>query len=241
MSETNTNAAVALEAATVVSENVNAANDAASVKPIVGSVEETVKHLLKDTNNKVIVTTITSLNCEVKASKDGQAEYINAWLTIDNPLIGAQSMPDGTHRMGMLGTFQTPFNSLLLAMRKNTFYGRYVKYIEEAAEIDAASIYLAGVPIKVFCQFVAAGEQAGNPFTRKMNEYAVENYDRYIYHIVGIGECKDVITLQSYMELNKQIAADAREMLLKKRAAKASLANIMNSVNAVPQVAEIPF
>lgn len=52
--------------------------------------------------------------------------------------------------MGMLGAVQMPFNQILLVMRKDKFYGRFVSYVGEAAEAGFASMYLTGVLSKFF-------------------------------------------------------------------------------------------
>lgn len=95
-----------------------------------------------------MTTVITNIDCQERTGRNGNS-YLNAFVTIASPVKGAQSMPDGTHRMGMLGAIQMPFNQILLVMRKDKFYGRFVNYVGEAAEAGFASMYLTGVAVKV--------------------------------------------------------------------------------------------
>ena len=171
-----------------------------------------------------MTTVITNIDCQERTGRNGNS-YLNAFVTIASPVKGAQSMPDGTHRMGMLGAIQMPFNQILLVMRKDKFYGRFVNYVGEAAEAGFASMYLTGVAVKVLCQFVPAGVQDRNPFTRKDNLYNVVDYDRYVYHIVGIEQPVDPVLVGAYNVLIKQIMEDARAAIAAKREAKAKAAS----------------
>jgi len=176
-----------------------------------------------------MTTVITNIDCQERTGRNGNS-YLNAFVTIASPVKGAQSMPDGTHRMGMLGAIQMPFNQILLVMRKDKFYGRFVNYVGEAAEAGFASMYLTGVAVKVLCQFVPAGVQDRNPFTRKDNLYNVVDYDRYVYHIVGIEQPADPVLVGAYNVLIKQIMDDARAAIVAKREAKAKAASFVATV-----------
>jgi hypothetical protein len=221
-------------------ENVNAVNPTASVnQPVqptvdtdnqssmqVETIDDVVKRICTDGHSYVMTTVITNINCQERTGRNGNS-YLNAFVTIASPVKGAQSMPDGTHRMGMLGAIQMPFNQILLVMRKDKFYGRFVNYIGEAAEAGFASMYLTGVAVKVLCQFVPAGVQDRNPFTRKDNLYNVVDYDRYVYHIVGIEQPTDPVLVGAYNVLIKQIMDDARAAIAAKREAKAKAASFV--------------
>lgn len=221
-------------------ENVNADNKTASVnqpvQPIVDTdnqnsaqvetIDDVVKRICADSHSYVMTTVITNIDCQERTGRNGNS-YLNAFVTIASPVKGAQSMPDGTHRMGMLGAIQMPFNQILLVMRKDKFYGRFVNYVGEAAEAGFASMYLTGVAVKVLCQFVPAGVQDRNPFTRKDNLYNVVDYDRYVYHIVGIEQPDDPVLVGTYNVLIKQIMEDARAAIAAKREAKAKMANFV--------------
>ena len=159
----------------------------------VETIDDVVKRICTDGHSYVMTTVITNIDCQERTGRNGNY-YLNAFVTIASPVKGAQSMPDGTHRMGMLGAIQMPFNQILLVMRKDKFYGRFVNYVGEAAEAGFASMYLTGVAVKVLCQFVPAGVQDRNPFTRKDNLYNVVDYDRYVYHIVGIEQPTDPVS-----------------------------------------------
>jgi len=186
----------------------------------VETIDDVVRRICTDGHSYVMTTVITNIDCQERAGRNGNP-YLNAFVTIASPVKGAQSMPDGTHRMGMLGAVQMPFNQILLVMRKDKFYGRFVNYVGEAAEAGFASMYLTGVAVKVLCQFVPAGVQDRNPFTRKDNLYNVVDYDRYVYHIVGIEQPADPVLVGAYNVLIKQIMEDARAAIAAKREAKA--------------------
>lgn len=221
-------------------ENVNADNKTASVnQPVqptvdtdnqnsaqVETIDDVVKRICTDGHSYVMTTVITNIDCQERTGRNGNS-YLNAFVTIASPVKGAQSMPDGTHRMGMLGAIQMPFNQILLVMRKDKFYGRFVNYVGEAAEAGFASMYLTGVAVKVLCQFVPAGVQDRNPFTRKDNLYNVVDYDRYVYHIVGIEQPTDPVLVGAYNVLIKQIMEDARTVIAAKREAKAKAASFV--------------
>lgn len=221
-------------------ENVNAVNPTASanqpVQPTVDTdnqnsaqvetIDDVVRRICTDGHSYVMTTVITNIDCQEHTGRNGKS-YLNAFVTIASPVKGAQSMPDGTHRMGMLGAVQMPFNQILLVMRKDKFYGRFVNYVGEAAEAGFASMYLTGVAVKVLCQFVPAGVQDRNPFTRKDNLYNVVDYDRYVYHIVGIEQPADPVLVGAYNVLIKQIMEDARAAIAAKREAKAKVASFV--------------
>lgn len=192
----------------------------------VETIDDVVKRICADGHSYVMTTVITNIDCQERTGRNGKS-YLNAFVTITSPVKGAQSMPDGTHRMGMLGAIQMPFNQILLVMRKDKFYGRFVNYIGEAAEAGFASMYLTGVAVKVLCQFVPAGVQDRNPFTRKDNLYNVVDYDRYVYHIVGIEQPTDPVLVGAYNVLIKQIMDDARAVIAAKREAKAKAASFV--------------
>lgn len=192
----------------------------------VETIDDVVKRICTDGHSYVMTTVITNIDCQERTGRNGNS-YLNAFVTIASPVKGAQSMPDGTHRMGMLGAIQMPFNQILLVMRKDKFYGRFVNYVGEAAEAGFASMYLTGVAVKVLCQFVPAGVQDRNPFTRKDNLYNVVDYDRYVYHIVGIEQPDDPVLVGAYNVLIKQIMEDARAVIAAKREAKAKAASFV--------------
>lgn len=192
----------------------------------VETIDDVVRRICTDGHSYVMTTVITNIDCQERTGRNGKS-YLNAFVTIASPVKGAQSMPDGTHRMGMLEAIQMPFNQILLVMRKNKFYGRFVNYIGEAAEAGFASMYLTGVAAKILCQFVPAGVQDRNPFTRKDNLYNVVDYDRYVYHIVGIEQPTDPVLVGAYNVLIKQIMEDARAAIAAKRETKAKAASFV--------------
>lgn len=235
--------AQAAQGAAAASENVSVVNPTTSVnQPVqptvdtdnqssaqVETIDDIVRGICTDGHSYVMTTVITNIDCQERTGRNGNS-YLNAFVTIASPVKGAQSMPDGTHRMGMLGAIQMPFNQILLVMRKNKFYGRFVNYVGEAAEAGFASMYLTGVAVKVLCQFVPAGVQDRNPFTRKDNLYNVVDYDRYVYHIVGIEQPTDPVLVGAYNVLIKQILEDARAAIAAKREAKAKAASFVATV-----------
>ena len=227
----NQNSAQAAQGGAAAPENVNQ-----PVQPTVDTdnqnsaqvetIDDVVRRICTDGHSYVMTTVITNIDCQERTGRNGNS-YLNAFVTIASPVKGAQSMPDGTHRMGMLGAIQMPFNQILLVMRKDKFYGRFVNYVGEVAEAGFASMYLTGVAVKVLCQFVPAGVQDRNPFTRKDNLYNVVDYDRYVYHIVGIEQPTDPVLVGAYNVLIKQIMDDARAAIAAKREAKAKVASFV--------------
>lgn len=232
--------AQAAQGGAAASENVNVVEPTTSVnQPVqptvdtdnqssaqVETIDDVVRRTCTDGHSYVMTTVITNIDCQERTGRNG-SPYLNAFVTIASPVKGAQSMSDGTHRMGMLGAIQMPFNQILLVMRKDKFYGRFVNYVGEAAEAGFASMYLTGVAVKVLCQFVPAGVQDRNPFTRKDNLYNVVDYDRYVYHIVGIEQPADPVLVGAYNVLIKQIMEDARAAIAAKREAKAKAASFV--------------
>lgn len=220
--------AQAAQGAAVAPENANVAEQATSVGQanVVETIDDVIRRICTDGHSYVMTTVITNIDCQERTGRNGNS-YLNAFVTIASPVKGAQSMPDGTHRMGMLGAVQMPFNQILLVMRKDKFYGRFINYVGEAAEAGFASMYLTGVAVKVLCQFVPAGVQDRNPFTRKDNLYNVVDYDRYVYHIVGIEQPADPVLVGAYNVLIKQIMEDARAVIAAKREAKAKAASFV--------------
>jgi hypothetical protein len=232
--------AQAAQSAAAAPENVNVVEPTTSVnQPVqstvdtdnqssaqVETIDDVVRRICTDGHSYVMTTVITNIDCQERTGRNGKS-YLNAFVTIASPVKGAQSMPDGTHRMGMLGAIQMPFNQILLVMRKDKFYGRFVNYVGEAAEAGFVSMYLTGVAVKVLCQFVPAGVQDRNPFTRKDNLYNVVDYDRYVYHIVGIEQPTDPVLVGAYNVLIKQIMEDARAAIAAKREAKAKAASFV--------------
>ena len=192
----------------------------------VETANDVVRRICADGHSCIITTVITNIDCQERTGRNGKS-YLNAFVTIATPVKCAQSMPDGTHRMGMLGAIQIPFDQILLVMRKDKFYGRFVNYVGEAAEAGFASMYLTGIAVKVLCQFIPAGVQGRNPFTRKDNLYNVVDYDRYAYHIVGIEQPADPVLVSAYNMLIKQIMEDARAVITAKREAKAKAASFV--------------
>lgn len=235
--------AQAAQGAAAAPESVNVVNPTTSVNqrvqptvntdnqksPQVETIDDVVRRICTDGHSHVMTTVITNIDCQERTGRNGNS-YLNAFVTIASPVKGAQSMPDGTHRMGMLGAIQMPFNQILLVMRKDKYYGRFVNYVGEAAEAGFASMYLTGVAVKVLCQFVPAGVQDRNPFTRKDNLYNVVDYDRYVYHIVGIEQPTDPVLVGAYNALIKQIMEDIRAAIVAKREAKAKAASFVATV-----------
>lgn len=245
--------AQAAQGAAAAPENVNVVNPTTSVnQPVqptvdtdnqnsaqVETIDDVVRRICTDGHSYVMTTVITNIDCQERTGRNGNS-YLNAFVTIASPVKGAQSMPDGTHRMGMLGAVQMLFNQILLVMRKDKFYGRFVNYVGEAAEAGFASMYLTGVAVKVLCQFVPAGVQDRNPFTRKDNLYNVVDYDRYVYHIVGIEQPVDPVLVGAYNVLIKQMMDDARAAIAAKREAKAK-AKAASFVATVVNDDDVPF
>ena len=237
MSTTVENSVVATAEATNVNANVQTAQVEQPAAQVAETIEAIVARMCHDGKSKVITTAITAIDCEERTAKNG-SKYINAFVNLETPVIGSQKLADGTYRLGLLGAIQFPFNSLLLVMRKHRFYGKFVASIEEAAAVNMVADYLAGVDIRVFCQFVAAGEVARNPFTRSAAEYEVADHDRYVYHIVGIEQPTDPLVLDEYRNLIAVQRQQRAEAIAAARQAKASTANLLSAAIAAN---DMPF
>lgn len=208
-----------------VQPNVQQAN----AQPV--SFEEIITNLKSDQRNKVYSTVITSVQSEDRKAQNGN-EYVNLFLTLESPVIGAQKMPDNTYRLGFIGTIQTPYWQVELIMRRNTFFGRFIKFIAEAAEAGYVDQFLAGIKITILAEFVPAGIEKKNPFTRKDNSYGTAEHDRYIYHIIDIEKPTDSITLGNYRFAIAESQKRMLEAIEAKRKAKqqaAELASLMSS------------
>ena len=241
MSTKDVNATVAGTEATIengnVSNEANAQQAAAPQPQVAETIEAIVARLCKDGKSKVVKTAITAVDCEERTAKNG-SKYINAFVNLETPVIGSQKLTDGTHRLGLLGAIQFPFNSLLLVMRKHRFYGKFVVSMEEAASVNMVADYLAGVEISIFCQFVAAGEVSRNPFTRNVTDYEVADHDRYVYHVVGIEQPTDPIVIDEYRNLIAEQRARRADAIAAKRKAAASTASLLATATAAD---EMPF
>lgn len=230
-----------LEAAKAELEQAKAEEEAAAARqatPV--TYEEVIESLKADTNNKVYKRTITLAEFAQKEGKNGNP-YTNAFLTLNKPVIAAVKMPDGTHQMRGLGAIQTPYYSLELVMRRHTYFARFISYIQEAMEIGQAAAYFSNISITVLAEFVPAGVQKSNPFSRKDNQYSVEQYDRYVYHIIGIDAPTDPITIGIY---NKTLAVTTDDIFAaikaKREAAKKKAAEDAALRLAAVQSTSIP-
>ena len=119
--------AQAAQGAAAASENVNVVEPTTSVNQPVQStvdtdnqsstqveiIDDAVKRICTDGHSYVMTTVITNIDCQERTGRNGKS-YLNAFVTIASPVKCAQSMPDGTHRMGMLGAIQIPFDQILL-------------------------------------------------------------------------------------------------------------------------------
>ena len=242
MSTTNVNSVVAAAETATTENGTQVANTAAEAQTtqtaqVAETIEAIVARLCRDGKSKVVKTAITAVDVEERTAKNG-SKYLNAFVNLETPVIGSQKMSDGTYRLGLLGAIQFPFNSLLLVMRKHRFYGKFVVSLEEAAQVNMVADYLAGVEISVFCQFVAAGEVAHNPFTRNATDYDVADHDRYVYHIVGIEVPTDPIVVDEYRNLIAEQRARRADAIAAKRKAAATTANLLSAATTAD---DIPF
>lgn len=242
MSTTNVNSVVAAAETATTENGTQVANTAAEAQTtqtaqVAETIEAIVARLCRDGKSKVVKTAITAVDVEERTAKNG-SKYLNAFVNLETPVIGSQKMSDATYRLGLLGAIQFPFNSLLLVMRKHRFYGKFVVSLEEAAQVNMVADYLAGVEISVFCQFVAAGEVARNPFTRNATDYDVADHDRYVYHIVGIEVPTDPIVVDEYRNLIAEQRARRADAIAAKRKAAATTANLLSAATTAD---DIPF
>lgn len=208
--------------------------------------DEIVAALKADTNNKVYNRIIRGVQFEAKTAKNGN-EFTNCWITLDKAVHAAVKMPDGTHQIRGLGAIQMPYFGIELVMRRNEFYSRFTENIAEAIEAGVAGVYFNNIPVTIIAEFVPAGVQKSNPFSRKTNAYEVADYDRYVYHLVAMDKPTDPTTLGVYNKMLSFTIDDTFERIkaareAKKRAAAeaASLANL--AISASGSISDdIPF
>lgn len=199
--------------------------------------EEVVAALRADTNNKVYNRIIRGIQFEAKTAKNGN-EFTNCWVTLDKAVHAAVKMPDGTHQIRGLGAIQMPYFGIELVMRRNEFYSRFTENIAEAIEAGVAGVYFNNIPVTIIAEFVPAGVQKSNPFSRKTNAYEIADYDRYVYHLVAMDKPTDPTTLAVYNKMLSFTIDDTFERIKQAREAKkraaaeaASLANLAASAS----------
>lgn len=208
--------------------------------------EEVVDALKADTNNKVYNRIIRGVQFEAKSAKNGN-EFTNCWITLDKAVHAAVKMPDGTHQIRGLGAIQMPYFGIELVMRRNEFYSRFTENIAEAIEAGVAGVYFNNIPVTIIAEFVPAGVQKSNPFSRKTNSYEVADYDRYVYHLVAMDKPTDATTLAVYNKMLSFTIDDTFERIKQAREAKkraaaeaASLASLAASASG-SMSDDIPF
>lgn len=223
---------------------VQPTQDVAPAVPV--TYDEIVAALKADTNNKVYNRIIRGIQFEAKTAKNDN-EFTNCWITLDKAVHAAVKMPDGTHQIRGLGAIQMPYFGIELVMRRNEFYSRFTENIAEAIEAGVAGIYFNNIPVIIIAEFVPAGVQKSNPFSRKTNAYEVADYDRYVYHLVAMDKPTDTTTLAIYSKMISFTINDTFERIKAAREAKkhaameaASLANLAASAsNSMSD--DIPF
>lgn len=208
--------------------------------------DEIVAALRADTNNKVYNRIIRGVQFEAKLAKNDN-KFTNCWITLDKAIHAAVKMPDGTHQIRGLGAIQMPYFGIELVMRRNEFYSRFTENIAEAIEAGVAGVYFNNIPVTIIAEFVPAGVQKSNPFSRKTNAYEVADYDRYVYHLVAMDKPTDATTLAVYNKMLSFTIDDTFERIKAAREAKkhaameaASLANLAASASGSVSD-DIPF
>ena len=219
-------------------QNVNAnATTATANAPVAKTYDEIVASLKANQANKDLTVTIASVQLDKRNGKTGK-EYWNLFMTLDKPIIGVAKDANGDYKPAYIRTIQMPYWQLELAMRGNQFFGRFIKYISDAIEVGFGDQYIAGLTMNILAEFVPAGIDAQNPFTRKENKYGVKDYDRYIYHVVDVEQPTDELLVQAY----RDAIADTREMMREAmKAARAAKANRAALLASAEQTEDVPF
>ena len=219
----------------------NVANNAATnnaTPTTAKTYDEIVASLKANLANKDLTVTIASVQLDKRSGKSGK-EYWNLFMTLDKPIIGVAKDANGVYQPAYIRTIQMPYWQLELAMRGNQFFGRFIKYIADAIEVGFGDQYIAGLTMNILAEFVPAGTDAQNPFTRKENKYGIKEYDRYIYHVVGVEQPTDELLVQAYRDAIADTRDMMREAMKAARAAKANRAALLASAEATTE--EVPF
>lgn len=227
-----------LDAAKAELDAINAAENAAANAP--KTYDEIVAVLKSNTANKDLKVTIASVQLDQRTGKSGR-EYWNLMMTLDKPIIGVSKDENGAYKPAYIRTIQMPYWQLELAMRGNNFFGRFIQYIADAIEAGFGDQFIAGLTMNIIAEFVPAGTDAKNPFTRKENKYGIKEYDRYIYHVVGVERPTDELLLQSYKDAVVDTRDAMREAMKARRAAKAARASFLASATSEESTDDVPF
>ena len=216
----------------------NAANAAAPAAPA-ARVASVTEQLLADRNNIQFELNITAAVSEKKAS-DGKQEYYRLTLTSSNAFKVLDANGARLANTLIISHFQ-----LMTAMRKSPFFGKFLQFIEAAMEEGTIGMFLSSVKVKVIAELVAAGEQKKNPFSQNDHYYDVVDYDRYIYHVVGVEAPTDTLTLSVYQQCMTIILDEmraARKAKAEAAAAAAQRSSLIAQLSApVSAESDIPF
>lgn len=222
--------------------NGNATNNAAAnnaTPATAKTYDEIVAALKADSNNKVITSTIASARFNELKGKTGKP-YWNMFITLVSSIPAYVQNAEGDYVLSTMRSMQMPWWQLELVMRGHRFFGRFANYISEMIPIDnGGEQFVVDLDVTILAEFVAAGEDKQNPFTRKENKYGIKDYDRYIYHIIDIAEPSTPIAIDTYRDAIADMRAAAREAMKAARAAKANRAALLASAEATTE--EVPF
>lgn len=204
------------------------------------SFEEIVSSLTKDQANRSYNCVVTACSVTDETAANGN-HYKSLMLTFERPILAAQRMPDGTHQMGYIGSIKLPYWQIELVMRRNKFFGRFIHYLSEAAEAGVVDQFIVGLNLNVVGEFVAAGEEKSNPFTRKDNSYGIKDYDRYIFHVISIGDLDDAMLKSMYAYAAQENQNDIRKRIELARAKKQAAASFAAIAPADSAISDLPL
>lgn len=243
---TTTNNAVAPEvqydatqATATAQPTATTANNAAVDVP--KSIDDIIADMKKDSKNKFYTVSITNVNAEL-VEPAGKQPYYRLMVWFNKPLIGSIKQADGTYKLGFTTAITLSHFQIETVMRRSMFFGRFVDKVDQAITSGFAGLALTGLTLDILAEFVAAGELKSNPFTRNENSYEVTDHDRFIYHVVGIGNPTDANVLAVYKQFMSEMfteMAEQRKFAREAAARQAELATFTGS--AAPASDDIPF
>lgn len=241
-------------------KNINIMNtEVKEVKEVQTIVERTasrneiVSKMIKENPlHHVVDTFALSFHAQSNKTKDGLGNYISVGTLLNDAVKRFKEAEDGNIILQLSNFVQFSQYDIINIMQKDMYYNPLVARTAQNFELDAETNpdprdasnvyftddYLRGIPIKVFCQFVDAGEVARNPFAYNTEDYEVKAVPRYIYHLITMGQPTDEECLQNILHQKAEIKAEnlaKRKALLEARKQTAKvIANIATPANEIP-------
>ena len=232
---------------------VTEVREAQTIVERTASRDEIVSKMIKENNLHYVVNTFAlSFHATKNRTKDGLGSYISVGTLLNDGVKRFKESEDGNVVLQLSNFVQFSQYDIINIMQKDMYYNPLVARTAQNFELDAemnldtrdasnvyfTDDYLRGVPVRVFCQFVDAGEIAKNPFAYNSEPYEVKDTPRYIYHLMNMGQPTDEECLQNILQQKAEIKAEnlaKRKILLEARKQTTKvIASIDTPRNEVP-------